>query len=62
MVTTEYARDLAYAWPGEILRELGDCSQHRPCRYYGVGEMEMYNKGENSEQEVASHRQGGRIE
>jgi hypothetical protein len=62
MVTAGYARDLAYAGPGEVTGELGDCPQHLLRSYEGVGDMEMYKEGENSEQEVASHHWGGRTE
>lgn len=59
MVGTEYARDLVYAGPGEVIGELSDCRQHLLRRYDGVGDMKIYNKGENGEQEVASHHWGG---
>lgn len=55
MVATVHVRDLVYAGPGEVTGELGDCPQHLLRCYCGVGGMEIYNKGENSEQEVAGH-------
>ena len=59
MAITEHARDLVYAGPGEVTGELGNCPQHLLRRYGGVGHTEIYNKGENGEQEVASHHWGG---
>ena len=58
MTTTEYVRDLGYTGVGEVCGELGDCCQHLLRCYGGVGGVEIYNKGENSEQEVASHDRG----
>jgi len=54
VATTEHVRDLVYTGPAEVRGEVGDCHQHF-LRCYGVGGMEIYNEGENSEQEVASH-------
>jgi hypothetical protein len=59
MVATKHVRDLVYAGPGEVVGELEGGLQHLVRRYRGVGGMEIYNKGENSEQEVASHGQQG---
>ena len=53
--STEHVRDLTYAGPGKVTGELGDGHQHLLCCYDGVGDMEIYNKGENSEQVVANH-------
>lgn len=61
-MTTGYARDLAYAGPGEVTGKLGDCPEHLLSSYGGVGDMEMQNKGKNSEEEVASHHWEGRTE
>lgn len=58
-MTTKHARDLTYAGPGEVIRKLGDCPKHLLRRYGGVGDAEIYNKGENSKQRVASHHWGG---
>lgn len=59
MVGTEHVRDFVYAGPGEVSGELRDRPQHLLRCYRRVGNMEIYNEGENSEQEVASHSQGG---
>lgn len=55
---TEYARDLGNTGPGEVNGELGDCPQHLLCCDGGVDDMKVYNKGEYSKQEVASHHWG----
>lgn len=59
MLITKYVRNLVYARPGEVIGELGDCDQHLLRCDSGIGDMGIYNKGEHSEQEVASHHWGG---
>lgn len=59
MVVTEHVRDIVYTGPGEVIGELGYCHQHLLRCYCGGGGMEIYNNGENSEQEVAGHNWGG---
>jgi hypothetical protein len=55
MIATKPVRDILYAGPGEVVGELGDGLQHLVRCYRGVGNIEIYSKGEKSEQEVASH-------
>ena len=61
MITTNHVRDLVYAGPSKVTRELGDRRQHFLCCYCGVGGVDMYNKRENSEQEVAAAYSSGQI-
>jgi len=49
MGTTKHVRDLVYARPGKVIRELGDRRQHFLCCYRRVDGVDLYNEGENSE-------------
>ena len=55
MVATEHVHGLFYAGPGEVPGELFDYLQHLRRCYCGVDGMEIDNKRESSEQEMANH-------
>lgn len=55
MAVAEHVRDLVYTGPGVVPGEVGHRHQHLLRCDCGGGDMEIYNKGESSEQEAASH-------